>query len=790
MPDTSEIPVAELDEGGARSELARLAMEISFHDQKYHGEDSPLVSDADYDALRRRNDAVEARFPDFVRDDSPTKRVGTVTRQSKFSKVTHARPMLSLDNAFSDEDVTEFEGRVRRFLGLPDSEKVALTAEPKIDGLSLALRYEHGALVLAATRGDGTVGENVTVNAKTIENVPHKLNGEGWPDVLEIRGEVYIGKADFAAVNKRQFEAGEKTFANPRNAAAGSLRQLDVAVTKSRPLKFFAYAWGEVSSMPAETQMGMIGLFKDWGFDVNPLMAAFSGAVGVVSHYRAIEEARSSLDYDIDGVVYKVNRLDWQRRLGMVARAPRWAIAHKFPAEKAMTKLLDIDIQVGRTGALTPVAKLEPITVGGVVVSNATLHNSDEIARLDVRIGDTVIIQRAGDVIPQVVSVFVDKRSENSVPFSFPETCPVCGSHAEAIDDDVVIRCTGGLACAAQQTERLRHFVSRGALDIEGLGAKQVEQLFARGWVLEPADIFTLAEKNTAEGGTLQKWEGWGDLSVRNLLSAIEDRRSIDFHRMIFGLGIPGIGLETAKLLARHFATPESMTDYLEAGLGLSTGLAEGLSDHEISAVNYCLQTFGHLKDFAAALEPADLFSENDGLVELVANRLQRMEAGSLKADNVRISRLRTVVALGERPNETLSATSAARLYVHNQELASIDGIGGDVILSLADFYLAEKNREVLKNLLAQLQVKPVAIQSDDSPVSGKIVVFTGSLELLTRAEAKARAEALGAKVSGSVSKKTDIVIAGPGAGSKLKKATDLGVQVMSEEDWVALITS
>jgi len=790
MQDASDISVDELSEADARPELARLAMEISFHDQKYHGEDSPVLSDADYDALRRRNDAIEAKFPGLVREDSPTKRVGASAKQSKFSKVTHARPMLSLDNAFSAEDVAEFEGRVRRFLGLEADQKVTLTAEPKIDGLSLALRYEQGELTLAATRGDGSVGENVTINAKTIENIPHKLAGEGWPDVLEVRGEVFIGKEDFAAINAKQNAAGEKSFANPRNAAAGSLRQLDVSITKSRPLKFFAYAWGEVSSMPADTQMDMIDLFKKWGFSVNPLMKAFDGAAGVTTHYRVIEEARSSLDYDIDGVVYKVDRLDWQARLGMVARAPRWAIAHKFPAEKATTKLLDIDIQVGRTGALTPVAKLEPVTVGGVVVSNATLHNRDEIRRLDARIGDTVVIQRAGDVIPQVVTVVQEKRPGTSATYEFPETCPVCGSHAESLDDDVVVRCTGGLACPAQQTERLRHFVSRGAFDIEGLGVKQVEQLFDRGWVLEPADIFMLGSKNSEEGEALQKWDGWGDLSVNNLLAAIEERRSIDFHRMIFGLGIPGIGLETAKLLARHFATPDSMTSYLEAGFALSVRLGDGLSDHEISALNYCLQTFGHLKDFAAAISPTDLFATSKGLVTLVSERLGRMESGSLKADNIRVSRLRTVAALGPRDGFSLSVNAAAELYAHNQELASIDGIGGDVILSLADFYLVEKNRQVLKNLLAQLQVKAVEVQADDSPVSGKTVVFTGSLEQLTRAEAKARAETLGAKVSGSVSKKTDIVVAGPGAGSKLKKANDLGVSVMSEAEWIALIGS
>lgn len=789
MADFSDVAPEKMTETEARKELARLAMEIAFHDQKYHGDDEPVISDADYDALRKRNTAIEALFPTLVRDDSPTKRVGAAPKQDKFAKVTHARPMLSLDNAFNDEDVCEFEGRVRRFLGLSESESLALTAEPKIDGLSLALRYEKGELVLAATRGDGTVGENVTVNAKTIGNVPHQLAGEGWPDVIEVRGEVYMGKGDFAALNERQAEKDKKTFANPRNAAAGSLRQLDVSITRSRPLKFFAYAWGEVSDMPAETQMGMIDCFKAWGFEVNPLMQAFDGAKGVVEHYRVIEEQRATLDYDIDGVVYKVDRLDWQERLGMVARAPRWAIAHKFPAEQATTILNDIDIQVGRTGALTPVAKLEPVTVGGVVVSNATLHNRDEIERLSVRIGDTVTIQRAGDVIPQVVSVDQSKRSAESKPFEFPSECPACGSHAESVDDDVVIRCTGGLICPAQQVERLRHFVSRGAFDIEGLGIKQVEQLFEREWIAEPADIFRLATKNIAEDNALQKWEGWGDLSVSNLFEAIDQRRAIDFHRVIFGLGIPGIGAETGKLLARHFGTPDALLAYLDTALEYGEAMGQGLTTHEISALNYCLLTFGHLKGFSAALQPTDLFSAGESIVELVAKRLERMETGELKADNVRISKLRTVAALAEKPGFALSVDKARALYAHNQELADIDGIGGDVILSLADFYGEERNRGVLARLLAELDVQAVEAQADDSPVSGKTVVFTGTLVELTRAEAKAKAEALGAKVSGSVSKKTDIVIAGPGAGSKLKKAQDLGVQVMTEEEWIAYIS-
>lgn len=777
----ADVAVEDLNEEQARVELARLAMEIALHDKLYHGDDEPAITDAEYDALRHRNDAIEARFPALIRKDSPSKRVGAAIKASKFEKVTHVRPMLSLGNAFSDDDVADFVARVKRYLGMGDGEMIALTAEPKIDGLSLALRYEQGKLTVAATRGDGAVGENVTTNARTIANIPKELCGEGWPDVIEVRGEVYLGKEDFLGLNKAQEEKGAKVFANPRNAAAGSLRQLDSSITASRPLKFFAYAWGDVSALPADTQMGMIELFKVWGFDVNPLMARVAGAQAAVEHYRKIERERAALDYDIDGVVYKVDRLDLQDRLGMVARAPRWAIAHKFPAEQATTILKEIDIQVGRTGALTPVAKLDPVTVGGVVVSNATLHNRDEIERLDVRLGDTVVIQRAGDVIPQVVSVVMNERPAGSEPFTFPEACPVCGSHAEAQDDDVVIRCTGGLVCAAQRVERLRHFVSRGAFDIEGLGAKQVEAFVEWDWVAEPADIFTgLIDK----ADDLRGKEGWGDKSVDNLMAAINERRAIDFHRVIFGLGIPGIGAETAKILARHFGTPAAMQSYLDDALALANALGSGLSPHEVSAVDYCLLAFGHLKEFDAALKPADLFSTGAKFVELVAARLKRMEEGKLKADNIRTSRLRTVATLAA----DLSTSAAAKLLAHNRELTDIDGIGGDVVISLMDFYLEERNRDVLSRLLAELNVNEIEAQAEDSPVSGKTVVFTGSLEKMTRNEAKARAEALGAKVAGSVSGKTDLLVAGPGAGSKLKKAQDLGVQTLTEDEWLALI--
>lgn len=775
----------DLTEEQARAELAELAMLIAFHDARYHGEDDPVISDADYDALRRRNLAIEERFPHLVRDDSPTKRVGASLRQSKFEKVTHARPMLSLDNAFSDEDVDEFVGRVRRFLGLSVAEAVLLTAEPKIDGVSLALRYEQGELVLAATRGDGQVGENVTANAKTLDTIPQSLAGADVPDILEVRGEVYIGRADFAELNEDQQAKGAKVFANPRNAAAGSLRQLDLAITASRPLKFFAYAWGEISTFPVQSQFEMVSLFKKWGFDTNPLMQRVDGAEGAIKHYHHIETERPRLDYDIDGVVYKVDRLDWQDRLGMVARAPRWAIAHKFPAEKAITILRDIDIQVGRTGALTPVAKLEPITVGGVVVSNATLHNADEIARLDVRIGDTVVVQRAGDVIPQIVSVVMDARPNESVPFDFPAECPVCGSLAAAEGDDVVVRCTGGLICSAQRVERLRHFVSKNAFDIDGLGEKQIAQLFERGWVHEPADVFKLAARNKTDDNALQTWAGWGDLSVSKLFQAIEDRRTIDFHRLLFGLGIPSIGQETAKLLARHFTSIDRFTAYMDTALDIAIGFPPEMNPQDVSSLNYVLMRLGHLKEFELALKPSDLFAAGSNVSDLVAGRVDRIKSGSLKGDNLKLSHLERVATLADRTGTVFPLSTAAKLYEHNKELSDIDGIGVDVILNLEDFYFEPQNRSLFGALLEQLTVKNAAEQASDSPVSGLTVVFTGSLVAMTRAEAKSKAEALGAKVAGSVSAKTDIVIAGPGAGSKLKKAEDLGVRTMTEQEWI-----
>ena len=687
----------------AEAELARLAGEIAAHDKRYYQDDAPAVSDADYDALRQRNEAIESAFPDLVRPDSPSGRVGA-SPSEKFEKVRHAVPMLSLGNAFSDEDMADFRARVMRFLKLTEDDALDLTAEPKIDGLSASLRYEQGKLVLAATRGDGSEGENVTHNIKTIKDIPHKLKTKSPPKVFEVRGEVYMHHDDFAALNKRQEKDGKPVFANPRNAAAGSLRQLDSTVTASRPLRFFAYAWGEVSELPGSTQADVLKALKSWGFPVNERLRVCKNLNDIEVIYGELLEARADLGYDIDGIVYKVNRLDWQDRLGFVSRAPRWAIARKFPAEQAQTVLEGIDIQVGRTGALTPVAKLKPVTVGGVVVSNATLHNEDEIKRKDVRVGDTVVIQRAGDVIPQVVSVIEKKRPKGAKPFKFPKKCPVCDSHAvrevhpETGREDVVLRCTGGLICPAQVIERLKHFVSRNALDIEGLGAKQVELFWDKGVIKNPVDIFQLAGRiAAADLPPLVEWDGFGKTSARNLFAAIDERRTIGFARLLFGLGIRHVGETTARLLAR---------------------------------------TYGSWVAFRKAMDAA-----------------------------------------GKKGGDAYD------------ELVSIDGIGPVVAAAIAEFFAEDHNEEVLAGLEAALTtIEDAEAPATESPVTGKTVVFTGALENMTRDEAKVRAEALGAKVSGSVSKKTDILVAGPGAGSKLTKAKDLGVEVMTEDEWLSLI--
>jgi DNA ligase (NAD+) len=697
--DPGGIAVDALTEAAAKAELARLGAEIAEHDRRYYQEDAPSISDADYDALRQRNEAIEARFPGLIRPDSPSRRVGAAPA-AKFAKVRHAAPMLSLGNAFADADVTEFVARVRRFLRLGDAEAIAFTAEPKIDGLSCSLRYEGGRLVNGATRGDGVEGEDVTANVRTIKDVPGRLHGRHIPDICEIRGEVYMGHADFAALNRRQAEQGLQTFANPRNSAAGSLRQLDPSITAARPLKFFAYSYGEMSSIPAETQSGMLHWFAACGFVVNPLIRICHGVEELLAFHRDIEQQRATLGYDIDGVVYKVDRLDLQQRLGFVSRNPRWAIAHKFPAEKATTIVRDIDIQVGRTGALTPVAKLEPVTVGGVVVSNATLHNADEIARLDVRIGDTVTIQRAGDVIPQVLGVVLERRPKGAKPFPFPKRCP-CPLHTEVIRDataageeGAVARCSGEFACPFQKVEHLRHFVSRRAFDIEGLGEKQIALFFEQGWVKEPADIFTLEARNAKI--KLEEQEGFGETSVRNLFAAIAARREIALERFIYALGVRHIGETTARVLARSYG---SWTAFHDAGLRLAEGDAEARA-----------------------------------------------------------------------------------------EMDHLDQIGDAVIDSLAAYFGEAHNRGVVERLTKQVRTLHAEQPAAHSPVAGKTVVFTGSLEKMTRDEAKAMAERLGAKTSGSVSKKSDYVVAGPGAGSKLTKAQELGVKVLTEDEWFALI--
>ena len=686
-------PVEKLTRAEAAKELGLLAEEIAAHDRRYYQEDAPTMSDADYDALRRRNDAIEARFPDLVRPDSPSKRIGAAPAE-KFAKVRHAVPMLSLDNAFTDEDVTDFVARVRRFLGLKESADLAFTAEPKIDGLSATLRYEDGVFVRGATRGDGVEGEDITANLRTLKDVPLRLHGKSAA-VAEVRGEVYMTHADFAALNKRQEKDGKPLFANPRNSAAGSVRQLDPAITASRPLHFFAYAWGEMSRMPADTQWDMLQTFKTWGFRINPLIRLCRTPAELLDFYHHIETRRATLGYDIDGVVYKVDRLDLQERLGFVSRSPRWATAHKFPAEQADTILNDIEIQVGRTGTLTPVAKLRPVTVGGVVVQNATLHNEDEIARKDVRVGDTVVVQRAGDVIPQIVRVILEKRPRGAKPYIFPEKCPVCGSHAvREVDEktgkpEAARRCTGGLICPAQAVERLKHFVSRNAFDIEGLGEKHIQAFYEDGLLKEPADIFRLEK---CHGDAVREREGWGEQSASNLFDAINRRRTVPLDRFINALGIRHVGETTARLLARHFGT----------------------LDHFVSAMR--------------------------------------------------------------------SDTAIA-------ELDAIEGVGETVAEAIKDFFDENHNKRALDHLCAEIDVVALAVpKATGSPVAGMTIVFTGTLEKMTRPEAKARAESLGAKVASSVSRKTDLVVAGPGAGSKLAEAEKLGVKVIDEDAWLKLI--
>jgi DNA ligase (NAD+) len=699
--DISAAPVVELKRAEAEAELRRLAALIRHHDALYYRQDAPEISDAEYDELRRRNEAIEKRFPKLVRPDSPSKRVGAVPVDG-FGKIKHSVPMLSLGNAFDAEDVTDFVQRVHRFLKLDAEAPLAFTAEPKIDGLSISLRYKDGVLTEAATRGDGLEGENVTRNVMTIAEIPHKLKGRGVPEVIDVRGEIYMAHADFFRMNKEQEASGGKVFANPRNAAAGSLRQLDPSITASRPLRFFAYAWGEASKLPADTQSGVDDAFAKWGLPVNRQARVCTGADELLAYYEELAEERAKLPYDIDGVVYKVNRLDLQERLGFVSRSPRWAIAHKFPAQQAMTILNGIDIQVGRTGALTPVARLEPVTVGGVVVTNATLHNEDEIKRKDVRVGDTVIVQRAGDVIPQITGIVPDKRPKGAKAYVFPQLCPACGSHAvREVDEktgkvDVVRRCTGGLICPAQRVERLKHFVSRNAFDIEGLGEKNIQAFYDDGLIQSPEDIFTLAVRDARSERKLEEREGWGPQSATKLFNAIAARRDIALDRFIYALGIRHVGETTAKLLARFY---------------------------------------GSIEHFRTAMIDASKGKDAEAF----------------------------------------------------KELDNIEGIGEVVAEAIADFFGEPHNVRVVDDLLREVSPQPLEAVDSTSAVAGKTVVFTGTLVVLTRGEAKAQAERLGAKVAGSVSKKTDFVVAGADAGSKLAKARELGVTVLDEQQWLQL---
>jgi DNA ligase (NAD+) len=780
MPD-AKTPVADLTEAEAVEELTRLADEIAGHDSRYYQHDAPTISDADYDALKQRNAAIEAAFPHLIRENSPSLRVGAA-RAEQFSPVEHGVPMLSLDNAFSDEDAIDFDARVRRFLRLTD-ETVAYTAEPKIDGLSASLRYERGVLVQGATRGDGKVGEDVTENLRTVSDIPKRLLGSGWPDVIEVRGEVYLGHEEFAALNAAAVEAGQKTYANPRNAAAGSLRQIDPKITATRPLKFFAYAWGLISEPFAPTQWEALQALKAWGFSTTPQSERVEGAAGLLAAYARMEVLRPKLSFDIDGVVYKADRLDWQGRLGFITRTPRWAIARKFPAQQARTILEAIDLQVGRTGAVTPVARLHPVTVGGVVVENATLHNGDEIARKDLRVGDTVIVQRAGDVIPQIVGAVLDERPVDAVPFEFPHVCPcplqtpLARETTASGAETVVRRCTGELACPFQRIEHLRHFVSRRAYDIEGLGEKQLTAFFERGWIREPADIFRLArdEEKLTE---LRQTEGYGETSVGNLVANIEARRAIPLDRFIFGLGIRHVGETTSTALARHYETVER---FVAAGAAAEAQRPTE-AYHALADLDGVGPTALEAVLAWAALPTQDLLIPSEASLE---ERL-RLTLPKLNATARR--------AIAERFGDWASFDAAARAALAGKageeflELAGVDAVGPVAARMVAEFFGEDHNRARIDALLAELSVIPAEKPKTDTAVAGKTVVFTGALERMTRDEAKAQAERLGAKVSGSVSKKTDLVVAGPGAGSKLKTATELGIQVMTEDEWLAMV--
>lgn len=746
---SNTISISELTEDQARAELARLSKVLQRANTLYHAEDAPDISDAEYDSLKRRNAEIEARFPHLKRADSPSDQVGARAVDG-FSKITHAVRMMSLGNAFDDEDVTDFDRSIRKYLGLGADDPLAFTAEPKIDGLSLSLRYENGRLVRAATRGDGEVGENVTANARTLSDIPQQI--ENAPEVLEVRGEVYMSHEDFEALNARQLDAGGKVFANPRNAAAGSLRQLDAAITQSRPLRFFAYAWGELSEPLAETQMDAINRLRAFGFSTNALTRRCETTQDMLAHYRKIEAQRATLGYDIDGVVYKVDDQALQARLGFRSTTPRWAIAHKFPAELAWTRLDAIDIQVGRTGALSPVARLHPVTVGGVVVSNATLHNEDYIAGRDakggtirdgkdIRVGDWVQVYRAGDVIPKIADVDISKRPADARPFDFPTLCPECQSEAIREEGDAVRRCTGGLICPAQAVEKLKHFVSRKAFDIEGLGTKQIEMFYDDPDlpIKTPVDIFTLEKRDGKNLARLKNRDGWGETSVGNLFAAIQEKRTIAFARLLFALGIRHVGEVGARDLALHYREWDVMAQALD--ISRPSALAQRQAD---------------------AAEDAE-------------RAAARTEGRRARVKEVRDA---AIAAAAVSPDASNAWT----------DLIGIDGIGTTLGLSLSDAFANSDERHAFNDLKDELTVIPPEAPATGSPVAGKTVVFTGTLEKMTRAEAKARAEALGAKVSGSVSKKTDLLVAGPGAGSKAKKAAELGIETLDEDGWLQLI--
>ncbi len=770
-------------EADAANELMRLAKAIARHNRLYHGDDAPEISDAEFDALVRRNAELEAAFPQLVRPDSPSRQVGHAVASSPLAKVAHEVRMMSLDNAFTGEEVAEFLARVRRFLALPADAAVACTAEDKIDGLSCSLRYEHGRLVRAATRGDGLVGEDVTANVAHVPDIPQVLTplpfrggagggggradgidiplpnpspeGEGLPAIFEIRGEVYMAKSDFTALNAAQEARGERLFANPRNAAAGSLRQKDPSVTAARPLRFLAHGWGAVSDLPAATQWEMMRLIASWGVPVSPRLVRCDSLEDMLAHYARIAAERRELPYEIDGVVYKVDRLDWQQRLGWIGKAPRWGLAHKFPAERAETELVGIDVQVGRTGKLTPVGRLQPVLVGGVTVVNVTLHNRDEIARLGLRIGDRVVLQRAGDVIPQVVDNLT--RDLPREAYAFPDRCPECGSEAVAEEGEVDVRCTGGLVCPAQRVERLRHFVSRGALDIEGLGEKTIADFFARGWLESPADIFRLHQRREA----ILALEGWQDKSVDNLLTAVEAKRRPDAARLLFALGIRHVGAVTARDLLKRFVTLPALREAAERANGI-------MPDNES--------------------QPRSSRAQSRDVV--YPERL--LHAASRGAERSEVEGAEVLADARTGPSTSLGMGGEGKHDVAGEEaraeLLSIEGVGPVVVEALGDFFHEPHNREVWDDLLEELDPPPYLVETKASAVAGKTVVFTGKLETMSRDEAKAQAERLGARAAGAVSAKTDLVVAGPGAGSKLKQAAALGIEVIDEAAWAEIV--